>query len=374
MRLNNMRRNVTINIMKIKGITLFFVVLLTTSVLAVVPTFTSVNPGSLPQGAIDELTIVGTNFQSGITVEISGSGVVVPSVAFESSTQIKPNVIVASDATVGARDILLYNPGESVVRASGYFSITASGTGPAMSVWFSGTKYTNPRAAAVYPTITVDPTFEVRIKFESTAPATLSAASLNGSIVTYTGSSTSAIITASSQTLPASAITILDSGQTAIATVSVSSQISRGSIFNFALGASDANGNTSTNTYLIYSATLPDVDTPSDIPITAEVSRTDKVLVVPIQSRINVKQTKTIPAQIRIAPGRSVRNFTVVLYNSNGKAVYKKDFSYANDQVNKININMVLGNDIPVETGIHTFMVFEGDKKIGKGKLVFTGW
>ena len=74
MRLNNMRGNVTINIMKFKSITLFFAMLLTTASFAVAPTFTSVSPGSLPQGAIDELTIVGTNFQSGITVEITGGG------------------------------------------------------------------------------------------------------------------------------------------------------------------------------------------------------------------------------------------------------------------------------------------------------------
>ncbi len=379
MRLNNKRGDVTINIMKIKGITLFFVVLLTTSVLAVVPTFTSVNPGSLPQGAIDELTIVGTNFQSGITVEISGSGVVVPSVSFESSTQIKPNVIVASDATVGARDILLYNPGESVVRASGYFSITASGTGPAISVYFDGTKYITPITATVYPATNVEPTYEARILFTSTLPATLSADSLNATITSVTSDlSSQSIIPFASNTVNINTSNITQNSSTSvtvIATIETEFEQYLGQIMTVYVTGSNVNGDSNMETFLVYLA--EESDQPPPTPAAEGLPAKDTAYAIPVESEVDLNTTKQFTVQVRTAPDRILPSgVTLYLFDNTGKLKWSK---VINEKIiNKKNIQVDLNNAFAkqgLHAGIYTFKIVNNatGKPAGMGKI-FLGW
>jgi hypothetical protein len=77
------------------------------------PTTTSVSPNDLGQGATDvDLTVTGTGFQDGATVEFSGTGITVNDVTFVSPTTLTVNVTVSSTATTGARTVSVTNPDE----------------------------------------------------------------------------------------------------------------------------------------------------------------------------------------------------------------------------------------------------------------------
>jgi hypothetical protein len=69
------------------------------------PTITSVSPNALGQGGTRNLTVNGTNFQSGATTSVSGTGVTVVSTTFVSSTKLTIKVKAAATAPVGTRDV-----------------------------------------------------------------------------------------------------------------------------------------------------------------------------------------------------------------------------------------------------------------------------
>src|SRR5258708_31718932 len=61
-------------------------------------------------GAAVAVTIDGTTFVNGATVS-AGTGITVGNVAFVSSTRLTATFTIAADATGGARDVTVTNPG-----------------------------------------------------------------------------------------------------------------------------------------------------------------------------------------------------------------------------------------------------------------------
>ncbi|MBF8294942.1 MAG: hypothetical protein HW389_1487 [Bacteroidetes bacterium] len=75
-----------------------------------VPTIISASPATGSRGEVVTVTIAGTNFSSGSTTVVFGSGITVGSVAVASPTQLAANLVVAAGAALGARNIVVTNP------------------------------------------------------------------------------------------------------------------------------------------------------------------------------------------------------------------------------------------------------------------------
>ncbi|HEY7135452.1 MAG TPA: hypothetical protein VIB48_10315 [Acidimicrobiia bacterium] len=75
------------------------------------PTVTSLSPNAFGRGATNAATtITGTNFVTGATVTVSGTGVTVSGVTFNSATSLSALVTVSSTAATGARTVTVRNP------------------------------------------------------------------------------------------------------------------------------------------------------------------------------------------------------------------------------------------------------------------------
>lgn len=96
------------------------------SVLAGVPTLLTASPAFAQAGSTTNVVITGefTSFAQGSSSVTFGSGVTVNSVTVSSATQLTANISVASNASVGARDITVTTGGQTETLSSG-FSVTA---------------------------------------------------------------------------------------------------------------------------------------------------------------------------------------------------------------------------------------------------------
>ena len=75
------------------------------------PTLTSISPNSGDLGqTISTVTLTGTGFLTGITTVSFGSNITVNSTTVNSGTQITANIIIATNATTGARNVTVTNP------------------------------------------------------------------------------------------------------------------------------------------------------------------------------------------------------------------------------------------------------------------------
>ncbi|MDP9343953.1 MAG: hypothetical protein M3Q23_18050 [Actinomycetota bacterium] len=86
-------------------------------------TVTSATPAALGQGAQSAVVIKGSGFQSGATVTVSGTGVSVLSTTLISPTKVKVVVQVASNATVGSRNVTVTNPDTTSASCVGCLTI-----------------------------------------------------------------------------------------------------------------------------------------------------------------------------------------------------------------------------------------------------------
>jgi IPT/TIG domain len=82
------------------------------------PTISSVSPNALGQGGTRTLTANGTNFQSGATTSVSGTGVTVVSTTFVSSTKLTIKLKAAATAPIGARNVTVTTGGGSATCAA----------------------------------------------------------------------------------------------------------------------------------------------------------------------------------------------------------------------------------------------------------------
>src|SRR5450755_1190100 len=101
------------------------------SVTVSAPTVTSTSPSAGDQGASNfNVTISGTQFESGATASFSGTGITVNSTTFVSATQLTANIAIAAGASTGTRDVTVINPDSGSATATGVFTVNA---GPAVS-------------------------------------------------------------------------------------------------------------------------------------------------------------------------------------------------------------------------------------------------
>ncbi|MBV8960543.1 MAG: IPT/TIG domain-containing protein, partial [Actinobacteria bacterium] len=90
------------------------------------PTVSNITPNTGAQGStIQNVNIAGTGFANGATPSFSGTGVTVSNVTFNSPTQITATVTIASNAPVGARDVIVTNPDGGTGKFANGFAVTA---------------------------------------------------------------------------------------------------------------------------------------------------------------------------------------------------------------------------------------------------------
>jgi ribosomal 50S subunit-recycling heat shock protein len=93
------------------------------------PTVAAASPASRGQGAgAQTVTITGSHFASGASATFSGSGVAVNSTTFKSSTELTVAVTVATNASVGSRNVTVTNPDAGAGTGSAVFTVTAAPT------------------------------------------------------------------------------------------------------------------------------------------------------------------------------------------------------------------------------------------------------
>jgi IPT/TIG domain len=90
------------------------------------PTVASTSPSSLAQGAGNQnVTVIGGNFVSGATASFSATGIAVNSTSFIDASHLTANVTVAANATTGAGNVTVTNPGGGGSGScSGCFTVT----------------------------------------------------------------------------------------------------------------------------------------------------------------------------------------------------------------------------------------------------------
>jgi hypothetical protein len=92
------------------------------------PTVTSTSPSSGDQGGTQTVAVKGTNFESGASVSISGTGVKVNSTSFVSATQLTASITVESGAATGARTVTVTNPDTTSASLSSGFTVNGKPT------------------------------------------------------------------------------------------------------------------------------------------------------------------------------------------------------------------------------------------------------
>jgi len=90
------------------------------------PTISSSNPSTVEQGATLSLTLTGSNFQSGATVQFSNPGVTVNSVTVNSCTQLTVAVAVGAAAAAGATNVEVINADQVFGAGTGVLTVQAA--------------------------------------------------------------------------------------------------------------------------------------------------------------------------------------------------------------------------------------------------------
>jgi peptidoglycan/xylan/chitin deacetylase (PgdA/CDA1 family) len=91
-------------------------------------TVASVTPSGLGQGSSRVLTVVGSGFQSGASATVSGSGVTVTGTVVQSATLMAVSVSVATNASVGTRNLIVSLPGTFDAGCTGCLRVNAAPT------------------------------------------------------------------------------------------------------------------------------------------------------------------------------------------------------------------------------------------------------
>src|SRR5262249_55032883 len=93
------------------------------------PNVTLLWPFTMGQGATNQtFSLTGSNFQNGINVAFSGTGVNINWIARQTSQQVWINVDIDGTAPLGPRDATITNPDGGSVTLSAPFSVTARPT------------------------------------------------------------------------------------------------------------------------------------------------------------------------------------------------------------------------------------------------------
>ncbi len=76
-------------------------------------TLSSISPNSGTQGQNVAVTLTGTNFATGATIGLSGTGITVSNTTVVSSTQITATLAIAANAATGARNVTVTSSGST---------------------------------------------------------------------------------------------------------------------------------------------------------------------------------------------------------------------------------------------------------------------
>ncbi len=95
------------------------------------PVVNSVNPSALEQGSTVGVTVTGTNFQQGATVDL-GSGLSINSTSVNGCGQIVLNVTVDAAANLGSRLITVINPDQVYITVGGMVSVGQDAAAPSI--------------------------------------------------------------------------------------------------------------------------------------------------------------------------------------------------------------------------------------------------
>lgn len=131
------------------------------------PVLNTVTPAAGDQGASLTLTLAGESFDSGATVEFSGTGITVVAVRRDSCSQLSVDIQIAAGAPVGARDVTVMNPDRSFGTKAGGFTVNTNAA-PTVSS-------TSPAPGATNIAITVKPTVTFSEKMD---PASITASTV----------------------------------------------------------------------------------------------------------------------------------------------------------------------------------------------------
>lgn len=209
---------------------------LVTAAQAVTPEVASVFPSVRRQGWSGMLTITGTTFESGATVEVSGATVAVISATVESSTLIRALVAIGSSETAGLKDVTVINPGGDQATAAGIFQVVTPEAGPQYSVvHFDSQPWPN----AIPPSLNQS---GFNVSFEVTATTSISAANAGLTIYVEQGGATVETVA-----VPAANITQVSTTGLRVSATSVSTNLSTGSA-NVVLACEDYAGNAGVTT------------------------------------------------------------------------------------------------------------------------------
>ncbi len=75
-----------------------------------VPTLTQVTPNNGVQGSTVNVSLLGTGFMSGSTVDVSGAGITVSNVVVVNTTLITAQIAISIGAAIGSRNVTISNP------------------------------------------------------------------------------------------------------------------------------------------------------------------------------------------------------------------------------------------------------------------------
>jgi chitodextrinase len=96
------------------------------------PEVLSVSPSSVDRNTQVNLTIAGTNFQSGATIQLSNPGVTVNSVSVNGCSQLVANVSIGTTAALGDVDVEVINPDQVFGAGAALFSVTPDSAPPSI--------------------------------------------------------------------------------------------------------------------------------------------------------------------------------------------------------------------------------------------------
>lgn len=177
----------------------------------VAPILSSIAPNSGTQGTSVGVTLAGSNFQSGATVAVGGTGVSVTGVTVVSSTRITATFVIAASASTGAHSVTVATGAGT--SASQSFTVNtppakptltsltpnAAARGATVNVTLKGTNFTSPATVAVQGgatsvsnVVVVSPT-TITATFHVSSSATRR--SRNTSVTTSAGTSNSVTFT-----------------------------------------------------------------------------------------------------------------------------------------------------------------------------------
>lgn len=259
------------------------------------PVVTTVTPASGEQGASLTLTLDGESFDTGSTVEISGTGITISAVRRNSCSQLAVDIRIDLNATTGARDVTVLNPDRSFGTKAAGFTVNTNVAPTVASV--------DPLAGATNVPVNKKPTVTFS---EAMDPASITATTVR-------------LLDASNNVVAQAAGSPALSADRRIATITPASDLAGNATFHIqvvggASGVKDALGKTMTSTW----DQVPGFTTGAGADTTAPTVSSTNPADGATNVLISVKPTITFSEAMDSA---SITSTTVRLLDSTGAAV-----------------------------------------------------